>query len=236
MPVPKKRSVALLKSTILNSAQTSHFEVNIIPNNNVRNWILLKSGSGKGSAATAGLNYYSTNLNLSCHQATLPGVSFATHELNNKYSNNTVKTVYRKTFDQTTSFSFYVDKEYDTLHFFENWMSYVMNEINDADNQPKSSFRARYAEEYRSLVISITKFEKDYAGEVMTYNFLDAYPTSIDSMEVDYSGSQVLSVRVGFNYTRYVTGSINMETNQESLDNRSEEARQAQIRANAANP
>ena len=235
MAVPKKRSVALLKSTILNSAQTSHFEVQIIPNTNVRNWILLQAARGRGSARIAGLQYYDRDLKLSCHEASLPGVSFATHELNNKYQNATVKNVYRKTYDQTASFSFYVDKNYDLIYFFENWMSYIMNEDQVSDNNPKSSFRARYPNSYKSVAISISKFEKDYAGDVLTYNFIDAYPASIDSMQVNYQGSQILSCRVNFNYTRYVVGKIDMETNQEARDNRAQEQREAEARANTQN-
>lgn len=234
VPVPKKRSVALLKETILNSAQTSHFEVYIEPNSNIRNWILAKAAAGKGSARTAGLDYYGTNLNLACHRAALPGVSFATHELTNKYHNNTVKNVYRKVYDQTASFTFYVDKKYDLLFFFENWMSFAMNEEEAANNNPKSSFRAKFPVTYKSSVISITKFEKDYLDDVITYKFLDAYPSSIDSMEVSYQGSQTLSCTVGFTFNRYVVGSTNMNTNSEAVANRAQEAKEAQNIGDAA--
>jgi len=228
MSVPKKRSVALLKSTILNSAQTSHFEVEIIPNANIRNWVLLKASAGRGSARTAGLEYYDKDLRLACHEASLPGSSFATHELNNKYQNSTVKNVYRKTFDQTASFSFYVDKNYDLIYFFENWMSYIMNEENEADRNPKSSYRAKFPSTYKSQKITISKFEKDYAGDVLVYNFLDAYPASIDSMPISYQGSEILSCRVNFNYTRYVLGTINMLTNAEAVADRREAAARGQ--------
>ena len=235
MAVPKKRSVALLKSTILNSAQTSHFEVQIIPNTTVRNWILSQAARGRGSARIAGLQYYDRDLKLSCHEASLPGVSFATHELNNKYQNSTVRNVYRKTYDQSASFTFYVDKNYDLLYFFENWMSFIMNEDGVSDRDPRASYRAKYPNTYKSVAISISKFEKDYAGNVITYNFLDAYPASVDSMQVSYQGSQVLSCTVSFNYTRYVIGKIDMETNQEAEQNRAQEKREAEARANTQN-
>ena len=233
MAVPKKRSVAALKSTILNSAQTSHFEVSIVLPRKVASWMRIKTAGGRGNPRISGVDFSRNDLLLSCHQASLPGSSFATHELTNKYQNNTVKNVYRKTFDQSTSFSFYVDKNYDILHFFENWMSYMMSE--DANiGLPYLSYRAQWPDDYKTLAISITKFERDYRGEVMTYNFLDAYPASMDSMEVSYQGSQVLSCTVSFNYTRYITGSINMETNSEAVDDRDQEERNAQVIAAAA--
>lgn len=235
MAVPRKRSVAQLKKTILNSAQTSHFEVEIIPNTNVRNWILgLAAGnSNKGSARIVSNDFFDNDLKLSCHQASLPGSSFATHELNNKYHNTTIRNVYRKTFDQTTSFSFYVDKNYDILHFFENWMAFMMQETDDAARDPRSSYRALYPNTYRAFGLSITKFERDYSGRVMVYNFIDAYPSSINTMQLDYSGSQILNVTVGFNFTRYYTSSIDMESNAESLSIRLEENRQAERIQNA---
>ena len=224
MSVPRKRSVADLKATILNSAQTSHFEVEIVPPQPVVNWIRQKTNAGKGNGRIATKEYYDKDLRLSCHQAALPGVSVGTHELNNKYHNTTVKNVYRKMFDSSASFSFYVDKNYDLLHFFENWISYMMNEQEQFVLETKSSYRARFPNLYKSTQITITKFERDYRGKVMEYNFVDAYPASIDSMEVSYQGSQVLSCTVNFNYTRYVAGNINMETNPTALAIRGVEA------------
>ena len=242
MVVPRKRSVADLKRTILNSAQTSHFEVEIIPNPLVRNWMLARAAGvlNKGNARIVSSDFFDNDLKLSCHQASLPGSSFATHELNNKRHNATIRNVYRKTFDQTTSFSFYVDKEYDILHFFENWMSFMMNEGDEEVRNPRTSYRARFPRDYKSPGIRITKFERDYAGEVIVYTFLDAYPSSINTMQLDYSGSQTLSVTVEFSFTKYFTSSINMETNQTARTLRALEAQQAQERAtaldNAQNP
>ena len=242
MVVPRKRSVADLKRTILNSAQTSHFEVQIIPNTNVRSWMLDRTSGtlNKGNARIVSNDFFDNDLKLACHQASLPGSSFATHELNNKSHNATIRNVYRKTFDQTTSFSFYVDKNYDILHFFENWMSFMMTEDDEAVLNPRSSYRARFPRDYKSPGISITKFERDYAGEVMVYTFLDAYPSSINTMQLDYSGSQTLSVTVEFSFTKYITSSINMETNQTSLLLRQIAEQSAQGRAtaldNAQNP
>lgn len=212
MAVPKKRSVADLKATILDSAQTSHFEVEIIPTNgvgSVREWIRsMAKDFGKGNARIAETDYFNNQLKLSCHQTTLPGSSFATHDLNNKMHNLTSKVAYRKTYDQSASFSFYVDKNYDLIHFFENWMSFVMGENNQVNaDYTRRSYRAAYPETYISN-IAITKFERDYAGRAIVYEFLDAYPASINSMDISYQGSQILSCTVNFNYTLYKTRTL----------------------------
>ena len=207
MAVPKKRSVALLKSTILNSAQTSHFEVEIVPSPVVKRWIADKAAGGKGNARIAGNDFYNYDLKLACNQASLPGSSLATHEITNKYHNVTVKNPYRKSYDQSASFSFYVDKEYDVIHYFENWMSYIMLEEDLTEDNPRTSYRANYPENYFGS-ISITKFERDYEGRSILYNFIDAYPESINSMDVSYEGSQVLKCSVNFNYTRYTTKTL----------------------------
>lgn len=207
MAVIKKRSVAELKASILNSAQTSHFEVEITPNPIVRQWIANKATLGKGNARIGQIDFYNFDLKIACNQASLPGSSLATHELTNKYHNVTVKNPYRKSYDQSASFSFYVDKEYDTIHFFENWMSYIMAEDEIANVNPRTSYRAKYPRDYFGN-ISITKFERDYTGRSILYNFIDAYPASIDSMDVSYEGSQVLKCSVNFNYTRYTTKTL----------------------------
>jgi hypothetical protein len=50
----------------------------------------------------------------------------------------------------------------------------------------------------------INKFERDYKGRILQYQFTNAYPISIDSMPVSYDSSQVLKCTVAFNYSRYI--------------------------------
>jgi hypothetical protein len=72
--------------------------------------------------------------------------------------------------------------------------------------------------------IAITKFERNmgqvintgkntatpnYSGTEMVYNFIKAYPISIDSMPVSYEGSTILKCIVNFTYIRYVRSRIN---------------------------
>ena len=68
--------------------------------------------------------------------------------------------------------------------------------------------------DYKTDNLYITKFEKDYnspqkLGEelvprTLTYQFINAFPISINSMPVSYEGSDVLKCTVSFTYSRYV--------------------------------
>ena len=65
-------------------------------------------------------------IRLSCANASLPGSSLATHEINNDHTGVTERHVYRRQYDQRTEFTFYL--EYRVIDFFENWMSYIVSE------------------------------------------------------------------------------------------------------------
>ena len=65
---------------------------------------------------------------LSCAEASLPGSSLATTEINNDYTGVTEKHAYRRLYDSQASFTFYVDKEYRIIDFFENWIAYISGE------------------------------------------------------------------------------------------------------------
>ena len=66
----------------------------------------------------------------------------------------------------------------------------------------------------KQINLYITKFEKNYnspqkLGEelvptILTYQFINAFPISINSMPVSYEGSDVLKCTVSFTYSRYV--------------------------------
>ena len=58
-------------------------------------------------------------VSLSCsREAALPGSSLATHEMLNDFTGVRERHAYRRQYDDTASFTFYVDVNYDTIHFF----------------------------------------------------------------------------------------------------------------------
>ena len=111
---------------------------------------------------------------------------------------------YRRQYDDTASFTFYVDVNYDTIFLIENWINFIVNQDN-SDRSIKNSnysYRVNFPNEYKSRIF-IRKFERDYAGRNLEYSFFDAYPLSINSMPVNYDESQVLQCTVNFCFSRY---------------------------------
>jgi hypothetical protein len=217
MPAPlvRRRTFAEIKSKILRPALTSHYEVSIGGlNSGITNWIRNKSSAGLGRP------YDSINqelITLSCSEATLPGSSLITHEINNDFTGVTERHVYRRQYDDRADFTFFVDHDYNIIHFFENWISYTCNQ--QLSNQGPAvggrpgldnrnhNYRVNFPNDYKTDGLYITKFEKDYSGRNLTYQFINAFPISITSMPISYDQSDLLKCTVSFTYSRYVISS-----------------------------
>ena len=87
---PNAFKTGALKSKIMNLAQTSVYQVKLQPPPNVLTFLRTKRG----------LDYTQRgeNIELLCHQTTLPGTSFSTTEVNNDFSGVTERMVYRRMF------------------------------------------------------------------------------------------------------------------------------------------
>ena len=210
-PAPRPRSMSDIKSKLLRPALTSHYECFFNPPSSVRTWSAQKESAGAGAE-------YNSNqdlISISCSEASLPGSSLATIEINNDYSGVTERHAYRRLYDDRADFTFYVDGDYKIIRFFENWISFIVDEqIEDNKNgvgieDPNYFYRVNFpglaggSDGYRSPALYINKFERDYRGSLLQYRFLNAYPTSITSMPVSYDSSSLLKCTVSFTYTRY---------------------------------
>ena len=197
-PKPHKKVLSDLKASILSPALTSHFQCWFYPPPQVRS---LLEGDERDDRF----------ISLSCSEASLPGTSLATNEMINDHTGVTERHAYRRQYDTTSSFTFYVDHDYTMLTFFEKWIGFIVNEPN-LDLSERSEFglnrddyfyRVNFPKEYQTAIY-IKKFEKDYNnGKMLQYKFLKSYPISIDSMPVTYEASQVLKCTVNFNFSRY---------------------------------
>lgn len=192
-PLPKPRKVSDIKSSLLRPALTSHFEVfiDLPPFMKPQQLNLVQQDQ----------------LNLQCTEASLPGSSLATFEINNDFHGVTERHAYRRIFDERIDLTFYVDADnYLPIRTFENWIGGIVNGNGDDGNLAKSNYyyTARYPEEYRTNLY-ITKFERSYEqdGSNIKYTFLDAFPISISAMPVSYDSSNLLKCTVGFTYLRY---------------------------------
>ena len=190
---PRKIGVSDLKNSILNTALTTHYECWFNPPASIRNLITDVEKD--------------ENYTLSCMEASLPGTSLATVELQNDHSGITERHVHRRQYDTTASFTFYVDRYYRQLKLFETWIGYIVNEQNSQDLNYFYRVNFPQGETGYQTSIYISKFERDYkAPGPLNYLFLNAYPISIDSMPVSYEGAQTLKCTVNFNFSRYITG------------------------------
>ena len=201
-PRPQKKVLSDLKASILNPALTSHFQCWFYPPSAVRS--LLPTGEVQDDRMWS----------LSCAEAALPGTSLATNELLNDHTGVTERHAYRRQYDTTSSFTFYVDHDYKIINFFEKWIGYIVNEgydhLQDDENGVSVSnpsadnyfYRVNFPNLYQTSIY-VKKFEKDYE-RVLEYKFLNAYPISINTMPVTYEASQLLKCTVNFNFSRYL--------------------------------
>lgn len=207
-------TVSDIKSRLLQPALTSTYSVDIIPPSPIKGGF---SGNLEKFLKDNGIQTKSGSidpvlLELSCSEASLPGSSLATIDINNDYMGVTQKHAYRRLYDDRADFTFYVtqDSNYYQIRFFDAWMKYITNEqfAKNLTNENNFISKVLYPKQYQGK-IKITKFEKDYGSQygpgspLLTYTFLQAYPVSINSIPVSYDTSSLLKVTVSFAYTRY---------------------------------
>ena len=204
MPTP--RSVADIKSKLLNPALTSHFEVKIpIPEGLINN---------PGYFEANGLSQFSSikqdTLNLMCAETSLPGSNIGTMDITGDYHGVTQRHANRRIYDDRIDMTFYVDAvDYLPIRYFEIWMKYIVGEsISETNGRPGSEsqeyfYRLNYPKYYIATGLEITKFERSYTDS-LTYKFINAFPISIASMPVSYDTSSLLKCTVSFSYIRYV--------------------------------
>lgn len=202
-PSPSVKKISDIKSTLLRPALTSHF---------VCNFTLPQGGSGFFTPRGIDVSSFKMDdrLSLACSEASLPGSSLATIDIDNDHHGVSEKHAYRRLYDDRADFTFYVSSEdYYVIKFFEAWIGYAVNEQYGNQNNANSknyNYRVNYPKDYYSNALSITKFERDFGksgSSKLTYNFVNAYPISITSMPVSYDTSSLLKCTVSYTYQRY---------------------------------
>ena len=200
-PIPNKVNTTVIKSRILNLAQTSVFQVKLHPPPDVVSFL---------SNTDAGISYSQDGLDIEllCSGTNLPGQSLATHDQPNDYPGGTEKMVYRKIYDDRIDFTFMVDKQYNVIQFLEGWIDYcagqgtTFDDIQDIDRT--RFYRMNYPNKYKTDSVYITKFEKDARESYLTYQFVGAFPLSITATPVSYESSTALRCTASFSFIRYV--------------------------------
>ena len=205
--MPSTKSVAEIKTHLLRPALTSHFEVQIVPPPDLQSYI----------------NPKQEKLNLACCEVDLPGSSLATSEINNDFTGVTERHAYRRVFEETTNFAFYVDAgDYTPIRFFEQWIEYATNGPLSKNARkdllnPNYFYRMRYPDGdglsgrggYIGKTMRIVKFERDYRPDrTLEYEFVKCFPLAITSMPLSYESSSLLKCSVSMTYIRYVVNPV----------------------------
>jgi hypothetical protein len=230
-----KSNIREIKDKLLRPALTSHFLCQFTPPDAVVKFIRTRiEDSGIPS-----IDYPVPNdqdlITLSCSEASLPGSSLATIDIDNDFPGVSEKHAYRRLYDDRADFTFYIDSDYKIITFFENWIAYCSGETNLTEQRTRQfSYRANYPDNYKTDNLYITKFERDLnsGGRFLQYKFMNAYPISISSLPVSYDTSQLLKCNVSFFYSRYVISSPKSQAkNVTTPDSRSPGNRELDVRA-----
>ena len=157
-------------------------------------------------------NYLNGGIGIMCSEASLPTSSFATAEVKDNFQGINQQFAHTRMY-LDSDFTFYIDRNYNVLKFFEGWMDYIAGDNNVANvnktdehryyrrfNYPMNSDSSIG---YKAGVLSISKFDRNYDNEIV-YEFINAFPKGMTSIPISYGGADILKVSVQFAYDRYI--------------------------------
>lgn len=178
-------------------------------------------------------SFVNNSAGLLCHNAVLPGTSFGTADIYGVYQQVTQRYAHSRIYP-TVSLTFYEDRSYKMITFFEDWQNYMTVTGTSSVNAQNYFYRMRYPSQYKCDTMFITKYERDYGttstpsgpaagggtlgslfkstggssvrnrGPLLTYQFLKLFPVNVSSIPVSYGDTDILKVTVEFSYDRYL--------------------------------
>lgn len=135
------------------------------------------------------------NLVYRCENANLPGRNFAT--LEQKIGSNPVEKYPYMTTYNDLDLTFIVDDDMNQKVFFDAWMNFI---------NPTYNYNFRYKGDY-STAITISQY--DVTNEISySINLYDAYPVSMNQMDLDWSSDGYHKLNISFAYTYYQNNSL----------------------------
>lgn len=141
-------------------------------------------------------------LGLLCSEASLPTSSYATAEVKDNFLGVTQEFAHTRLYADI-DFTFYVDRKYDSIKFFEGWMDYISGSGVTQTTQKGYFRRMAYPDSYKVSQMKITKFERDIKSR-LEYTFINAFPKGMTVSPISYGPADLLKVTVSFNYDRYL--------------------------------
>jgi len=206
MSPPRNYSVDNIRSKFATVALDNTYQVEF----NLNNFLITKA-----QQANIDSSFLVEDLGLYVSDAVLPGSSFGDIEVAGDRQGITERNAFSRIYDDIT-LTFYVDREYKVLRFFEIWNQAVNPLFGSARNSAVMKFS--YPNDYK-CDFTIHKFNKDKflgdiagnietsdvlkRGTLSTYKMLRAWPYSVASTPVNYDGQNVLKLNVTFRYDRY---------------------------------
>ena len=136
----------------------------------------------------------SRNLIYRCENANLPARTFATTE--QKTYGPVEKHPYLTTYNDI-DLTFIVDDDMQQRIFFDAWLNYI---------NPTYNYNMRYKENYTT---TITINQYDVTNKLSyTINLFDAYPISMNQLDLDWNGDSYHKLTVTFAYTYWKNNSL----------------------------
>jgi len=172
------------------------------------------SSATSGSFLNAGLDF-KQKMSLLCAEAELPGTGFSATSAIGHFQGIQEQFATIKDYPPL-NLVFYVDADHVMIEIFETWMDYINPTITPrVKNRSLNAIkRLNYPEDYKEI-IHITKFERNTfnskstpsqnRSRLLTYEFVNVWPTNMTSMKLNYGGSNVLKLSVQLAYDRFFT-------------------------------
>ena len=135
------------------------------------------------------------NLTYRCENAQLPGRTFATME--QKIGSNPIEKYPYLTTYNDIDLTFIVDSDMNQKEFFDAWLSFI---------NPQYSNNFRYKSDY---VTDITITQYDVTNDsTYSVNLAEAFPISINQLDLDWSNDGYHKLTVTFAYTYWKNNSL----------------------------
>ena len=220
------------------------------------NW-LAGLGSRDENRRTQGRGF-KEKMSIMCTEAEIPGTSFQTSLAVGHHQGIQEEFPNLRTFPPL-NLVFYVDADHIILEVLESWMTYI-NPLSTSKRNYNAYGRFNYPETYKEI-LHITKFENDFlvneideerimnteesatfhekiiirdsTTKLLTYEFINIWPTNMTSMRVAYGNSNVLKCSVQFAYDRYFTDYNYDQVHGVALDDGTEVLSATQVLENA---
>ena len=202
----------LNKTNIANLALTNQYQVTLNGfSGELKNYITLQYGVTE--------DYLKSGIGIMCSEASLPTSSFATSEVKDNFQGINQQFAHTRIYIES-DFTFYIDRDYNVLKFFEGWMDYIagdnkVSKVNRTDehkyyrrfNYPMGDYTGEdnLLNGYKAGTLSISKFDRNYDNTIV-YEFINAFPKGMTSIPISYGGADILKVTVQFAYDRYLLG------------------------------